>query len=54
LVNPEKTDNIVEKISQYIENQNLYQQHCSRARVLAETKYNWKNIEKKFVAFVIQ
>lgn len=52
LVNPEKTDNIVEKISQYIENQNLYQQHCSRARALAETKYNWRNIEKEFVEFI--
>jgi len=52
LVNPENIDEIVKKILQYIENRELYQQHCNRARELTETKYNWKNIEKQFVEFI--
>ncbi len=52
LVNPEKTDEIMKNIVPFIENQDLYQRHCNRARVLAETKYNWQKIEKQFVEFV--
>jgi glycosyltransferase involved in cell wall biosynthesis len=52
LVNPENSDEIAKKISQYIEDKNLYKQHCLRVRQLAENKYNWENIKKPFVDFI--
>ncbi|MDR2824637.1 MAG: glycosyltransferase [Prevotellaceae bacterium] len=52
LVNPKNTDDIVEKIGRYINDQKFYEKHCKCARELAETKYNWGNIEKSFVEFI--
>lgn len=52
LVNPNKTDEIVEKIRLYLQDPILYEQHCKHARILAETKYNWGKIEKKFIDFI--
>lgn len=52
LVNPDKTDEIVEKIRLYLQDPILYEQHCKHARILAETKYNWGKIEKKFIDFI--
>ncbi len=52
LVNPKNTSKIVEQISKYITNKDLYEQHCRRARELAENKYNWENIKKDFVDFI--
>jgi glycosyltransferase involved in cell wall biosynthesis len=52
LVNPENTEDIVRKISQYIENKELYQKHCLQARQLAENRYNWENIKKTFIDFI--
>ncbi|MDR1653746.1 MAG: hypothetical protein LBS01_08905 [Prevotellaceae bacterium] len=52
LLNKKNTNKIAEKIACYINNPQLYTQHCTRAGELAETKYNWAKIEKSFVEFI--
>lgn len=52
LVNPKDTNEITEKIFYYIENRKLYQKHCARAGELVVTKYNWQNIENRFIEFI--
>lgn len=48
-INPKNTSEIANKISQYIENQSLYETHCHNCLELSKNKYNWGKIEKKFV-----
>ncbi len=52
LVNPTDTNEIINVISNYLQNPDLYRQHSLRARQLAEEKYNWESLENKFVNFV--
>ena len=54
LVRPNDAESIVDRVNAYIKNGELYQQHCARARQLAEQKYNWKAIEANFVRFILQ
>jgi glycosyltransferase involved in cell wall biosynthesis len=44
LVNPANTESISHLIINYINNQELYIEHCTNARKLAEEKYNWNNL----------
>lgn len=52
LVQPENTKQIVEILLTYLKNQDLYYEHCTNARNLFETKYNWKKIEPSFLKFI--
>jgi len=52
LVNPENISDIVDIVSKYLSNRQLYVKHSQRARQLCEKKYNWKNIKKQFVNFI--
>ncbi len=52
LVNPEDANNISDLILNYIDNKSLYLQHCSAARKLAETRYNWSTIKDDFIEFI--
>lgn len=51
-VDPERTDEIVKIISEYIQNCKLYLTHCSNARKMAEQKYNWHNISPEFIRLI--
>jgi len=52
LVDPTNTEQITNCILNYINDVELYNKHCLRAREIAENKYNWKNIEPLFLNFV--
>jgi glycosyltransferase involved in cell wall biosynthesis len=52
LVNPCDTEQIVMIISRYLTDRDLYYNHCSNARSLFETKYNWKKIEPDLLDFI--
>ena len=53
LVNPTNTSDVVNAISKYLSNKDLYRNHCENARQLAEQKYNWENIKNQFVDFIV-
>ena len=52
LVNPENISNIVNIVSEYLLNRQLYKNHSQRARQLCEIKYNWKDIENQLIKFI--
>ncbi len=52
LVKPNDLLQISNLILNYIDNSKLYQTHCSNARKLAESKYNWDAIKDKFIEFL--
>ncbi|MDQ1332165.1 MAG: hypothetical protein QG576_199 [Bacteroidota bacterium] len=52
LVAPDRTDRIIEIITGYLKNRDLYFEHCHNALSLAEEKYNWKNINLEFLKFI--
>ncbi len=52
LFKPNEYQKIASQIVHYIENKEHYYSHCQKARLLAETKYNWEKIRTKFVNFV--
>lgn len=52
LVTPNNTDRIIEIISGYLKNRDLYSEHCHNALLLAEEKYNWENINLEFLKFI--
>lgn len=52
LVKPEKTDTIVQIISEYLKDRKLYHEHCRNARKLAESNYNWQKISPQFIGFI--
>jgi glycosyltransferase involved in cell wall biosynthesis len=52
LVKPQDSESIVQIISGYLNDQDLYYQHCKNARVLAEEFYNWEKIEPQFINFI--
>ena len=52
LVKPADYNSIVNIISGYLNNANLYYQHCTNARTLAENNYNWQRTESQFIKFL--
>jgi glycosyltransferase involved in cell wall biosynthesis len=52
LVKPDDYDSIIKIISEYLNDENLYYQHCTNARSLAENIYNWQIIEPEFINFI--
>jgi glycosyltransferase involved in cell wall biosynthesis len=54
LVNPSDTTAIADKIVHYINNQDVYVEHCRNALKLSKEKYCWKKIENSFIQFVQQ
>ena len=52
LVKPDDSGQIIKIISDYLENNNLYAEHCRNARKLAEEKYNWQKISPEFLRFI--
>ncbi len=52
LVKPDRADQIVQIISEYIRNKQFYNDHCRNARRAAEEYYNWKKISPVFLEFI--
>jgi glycosyltransferase involved in cell wall biosynthesis len=52
LVNPGDYNTITDIISGYLNDEDLYFQHCENARKLAENNYNWQRIESRFIKFI--
>jgi glycosyltransferase involved in cell wall biosynthesis len=52
LVKPSKTDAIANLIVNYIDNRDVYAQHCKNALNLSKEKYNWSKIKNDFIGFV--
>jgi glycosyltransferase involved in cell wall biosynthesis len=52
LVNPGNTNKIVQIISDYLIDEELYYKHCKNARNMAVDYYNWKNIEPQLINFL--
>lgn len=52
LVKPVNYDSIVNIILGYINDEDLYYQHCINGRKLAENNYNWQRIESQFLKFI--
>ncbi len=53
LVTPGNSELIARRITQYLEDKNLYYLHCKNARNLAVEVYNWKNAEPGFIKFIM-
>ncbi len=53
LVDPSDTNRIIEIITEYMENNEQYLNHCLSARKIITEKYNWNLIESGFIQFVI-
>jgi len=49
LIEPDDTESILERITAYLNNYSLLEQHSLNARKLFEEKYNWELIEKRLV-----
>jgi glycosyltransferase involved in cell wall biosynthesis len=52
LVKPEETNTITEILCRYLQDQDLYLEHCRNARKLAEEKYNWQQISPALLNFI--
>lgn len=52
LVSPENTNKIYEILSCYLQDEELYYQHCGNARRFAVEKYNWNLIENRLLKFL--
>ncbi|MGZ6540296.1 MAG: hypothetical protein ACXVEB_18105, partial [Bacteroidia bacterium] len=52
LVKPQNSVSIAEIISGYLNDPQLYSQHCRNARSLAENYYNWHKIEPEFLSIL--
>ncbi len=52
LFQPAAHTDIAQQIIHYLEHPQDYYRHCSNARKLAETEYNWNRIKDSFVHFV--
>lgn len=52
LVSPEDPESVALIISEYLNDEELYYKHCRDARLMAENKYNWQQIETHFVKFI--
>lgn len=52
LVNPSDEKQVVEALLNYIDQEELYVEHCHNAEFLARNKYDWSKIEDSFVDFI--
>jgi glycosyltransferase involved in cell wall biosynthesis len=52
LINPEDYESIADIISKYLNDSNLYYEHCRNARLLSEKLYNWQTIEAQFIKYI--
>jgi glycosyltransferase involved in cell wall biosynthesis len=52
LVNPKDSDQCARLIINYINDSDLYYNHCENARSIAENYYNWKKAEPHFLKFI--
>ena len=52
LVKPGDNESIANIVLDYINDEDLYYQHCTNARTLAEKKYNWQRTETQFIKFL--
>jgi glycosyltransferase involved in cell wall biosynthesis len=52
LVKPDKPYQIVQVISQYLQNKQHYYNHCRNARRMAEEYYNWQKVSQEFLTFI--
>jgi glycosyltransferase involved in cell wall biosynthesis len=52
LVRPENSELIAQRITNYLNDKNLYYLHCKNARTLAVQVYNWQNAESQFIKFI--
>jgi glycosyltransferase involved in cell wall biosynthesis len=52
LVKPDNSNSIAKIISEYLNDEELYFHHCRDARKLAESNYNWGQIETQFLTFL--
>ena len=52
LVKPDDYESVSGIILNYLNDEELYYQHCKNARQLAENIYNWKIIEPQFIKFI--
>lgn len=52
LVNPKNSGFISDIMINYLNNPSLFNAHCSQARKLAETSYNWDNLKPIFLEFI--
>lgn len=52
LVDPADTVEIARLVQGYIDDKELYNKHCKRARELAETRYNWNLLADNFINFI--
>jgi glycosyltransferase involved in cell wall biosynthesis len=52
LVQPDNNGLIIKKITDYLDDRELYYKHCANARYLSEEYYNWGKIESQFLNFI--
>ncbi len=52
LVSPADSNTIANYIVSYIDNQDVYIEHCQNALTLSKEKYNWAKIETDFIDFI--
>jgi glycosyltransferase involved in cell wall biosynthesis len=52
LIKPEKTEETVAILIEYINDHDKYYSHCNSARQISEERYNWKFLEKTFINFI--
>jgi glycosyltransferase involved in cell wall biosynthesis len=52
LIKPGNSESIARVILEYLNNDQIYYQHCSNARNMAENFYNWHKIEPEFIKFL--
>lgn len=49
LIKPDDYESIANIITKYLNDSNLYYEHCRNARLLSEKLYNWQKIEPRFL-----
>jgi glycosyltransferase involved in cell wall biosynthesis len=49
LIKPDDYESIAKIITKYLNDSDLYYEHCSNARLLSEKQYNWQKIEPQFL-----
>ena len=52
LADPEDYNRIVKILSDYLQNETVYYQHCRNAHNMALNEYNWQKIESLFLNFI--
>lgn len=49
---PNDYESISDRITEYINNKDLYNTHCCNALKISNNKFNWKLIENEFISFI--